>query len=91
MVLVKKKYVIWCICLNCTDLNKTCKKYSYPFPLIDKLMYNSEAYKLLSFMDAYSDYNQILMNEKERGKTTFMMKHTNYRYNIMNVGLKKYM
>lgn len=39
-------------------------------------------------MDAYSDYNQILMHEEDREKTTFMTKHTNYQDDVMTFDLK---
>ncbi|MCI35412.1 hypothetical protein A2U01_0056633, partial [Trifolium medium] len=58
-VLVKKDSGKWRMCVDYTDLNKACPKDSYPIPNIDKLVDNSAGYKLLSFMDAYSGYNQI--------------------------------
>lgn len=33
---------------------------------------------LLSFIDAYSEYNQILRNEAYKNETSFMMEHVNY-------------
>lgn len=46
-------------------------------------MDSSVGYKLLSFMDTYSDYNQILMYESDRWKNSFMTKQANNKYNIM--------
>lgn len=42
-------------------LNKACLKDVFPLPSVDKLVENSSSFRLLSFMDAYSEYNQILM------------------------------
>lgn len=60
------------MCDDYTDLNKACQKDAYPLPNIDKLVDNSSAYKLLSFMDAYSGYNRIPMDKEDRKHTVFM-------------------
>jgi hypothetical protein len=56
------------MCVDYTDLNRACPKDKYPLPNIDKLVDNSSGYKLLSFMDAYSRYNQILVAEEDKKK-----------------------
>jgi len=76
------------MCVNYTDLNRACPKDAYPLPNIDKLVDNSSGYKLLSFMDTYSGYNQIPMAEEDKLKTTFMTKLGNYYFNIMPFGLR---
>lgn len=55
---------------------------------MDKLVDNSTRYRILSFMDVYSDYNQIPMYELNWEKTTFMTEQANYQYNVMFFGLK---
>jgi len=72
VVLVKKSNGKWRMCVDYTDLNRDCPTDAYPLPNIDKLVDNSSGYKLLSFMDAYSGYNQIPMDEEDKQKTTFM-------------------
>ncbi|MCI28177.1 hypothetical protein A2U01_0049377, partial [Trifolium medium] len=71
-----------------TDLNRACPKDAYPLPSIDKLVDNSSGFKLLSFMDAYSGYNQIPIAEADKEKTAFMTESGNYYYNVMPFGLK---
>jgi len=61
---------------------------AYPLPNIDKLVDISSSYKLLSFMDAYSGYNQIPMAEEDKKKTTFMTESGNYYYNVMPFDLR---
>ena len=51
------------MCIDFTNLNKACSKDSFPLPLIDQLVEAMVGNELLSFMDAYSGYNQILMYE----------------------------
>ena len=53
------------MCVNFTDLNRACPKDSYPVLRIDTLVDSMARHKLLSFMDAFSSYNQIKMSEKD--------------------------
>ncbi|KAK2409752.1 hypothetical protein QL285_045156 [Trifolium repens] len=87
VVLVKKSNGKWRMCVDYTDLNRACPKDGYHLPIIDKLVDNSSGFKLLSFMDAYSGYNQIKMAEIDKKKTAFMTESGNYYYNVMPFGL----
>ncbi|CAL2227017.1 unnamed protein product [Prunus armeniaca] len=49
-----------------TDLNKACPKDSFLLPRIDQLVDATAGHELLSFMDAYSGYNQIFMDPADR-------------------------
>ncbi|GAU39244.1 hypothetical protein TSUD_396900 [Trifolium subterraneum] len=88
VVLVKKSNGKWRMCVDYTDLNRACPKDAYPLPNIDKLVDNSSGFKLLSFMDAYSGYNQIKIAEIDKKKTAFMTETGNYYYNVVPFGLK---
>ncbi|KAI5322126.1 hypothetical protein L3X38_031198 [Prunus dulcis] len=44
--------------------------------------------QLLSFMDAYSGYNQIMMHEDDKAKTSFIIERGTYCYKVMPFGLK---
>ena len=61
IVMVKIPNKKWRIYINYTDLNKACSKDSFPLPRIDQLVNATARHELLSFMDAYSGYNQIRM------------------------------
>ena len=63
VVMVKKANGKWRICVDFIDLNKACPKDSYPLPCIDQLVDSIAGHQLLSFMDAFSGYNQIKMDE----------------------------
>ncbi|XP_025618967.1 uncharacterized protein [Arachis hypogaea] len=71
-----------------SDLNKACPKDAYPLPCIDKLVDNASSFNSLSFMDAYSGYNQILMHPEDQSKTAFITEHGNFCYRVMPFGLK---
>ncbi|XP_013639584.1 PREDICTED: uncharacterized protein LOC106344824 [Brassica oleracea var. oleracea] len=87
-VFVKKKNGKWCICVDFTDLNKACPKDSYPLPHIDRLVESTSGNELLTFMDAFSGYNQIMMHTDDREKTAFITDSGTYCYKIMPFGLK---
>ena len=63
VVMVKKANDKWRMCIDFIDLNKACPKDSYPLPRIDQLVDSTVGHKLLSFMDAFSGYNQIRMDK----------------------------
>ena len=76
------------MCVDFTDLNKACPKDSYPLPNIDKLVEATLSYQYLSFMDAYSRYNQIWMHPDDEEKMTFIIDGPNYYYRVIPFGLK---
>jgi hypothetical protein len=86
--MVKKSNGKWRMCVDFTDLNKACPKDPYPLPSIDRLIDGASGYKLLSFMDAYSGYNQIKMSAPDAPHTAFMTNTCNYFYKVMPFGLK---
>ncbi|XP_060965610.1 uncharacterized protein LOC133034526 [Cannabis sativa] len=61
-VLVPKPNGTWWVCIDFTDLNKAYPKDCFPLPRIDQMVDATSGFKLLSFMDAYSEYNQIKMH-----------------------------
>ncbi|KAL5782164.1 hypothetical protein ACOSP7_007193 [Xanthoceras sorbifolium] len=46
------------MCVDFTDLNRECPKDCFHLPRIDQLVDSTAGHQLLSFMDAYSGYNQ---------------------------------
>ena len=76
------------MCIEFIDLNKTCPKDYYPFPSIDSLVDNALGCRLLSFLDAFSGYNQICMHSRDESMTAFMAEFASYYYKVMPFGLK---
>ena len=88
MVMVKKENGKWRMCVDFTDLNKACPKDNYPLPRIDKLVDSTIGHQLLSFMDSFSRYNQIKMDEADQEKTSFITSQGLFCYKVMHFGLK---
>ena len=51
------------MCVNFTNLNKACSNDNFLLPRIDQLVGSTAGHKLLTFMDVFSSYNQIMMEE----------------------------
>jgi hypothetical protein len=88
VVMVKKNTRKWRMCVDFTDLNKACPKDSFPLPRIDQLVDSTAGHKLLTFMDAFSGYNQIMMDEDDQEKTSFITSRGLFCYKVMPFGLK---
>ena len=76
------------MCVDFTDLNRACPKDSYPLPRIDKLVDSTAGHQLLSFVDAFSRYNQIKMDEVDNEKTSFITSQGLFCYKVILFGLK---
>ncbi|XP_020410343.1 uncharacterized protein LOC109946540 [Prunus persica] len=82
VVLVEKKDKgLWRVCVDYTDLNKACPKDNFPLPRIDQLVDSTSGNQLLSFTDAYSGYNQIMMHEDDKANTSFIIERGFYASN----------
>jgi len=77
------------MCVDYKDLNKACRRDAYPLPNIDRLVDGAVRNKVLTFLDAYSGYNQIPMAAFDMNKTAFITDDANYFYIFMPFGLKK--
>ena len=62
VVLVKKANGKWRLCIDFTDVNRACLKDSFPLPRIDLIVDATAGHELVSFMEAFSGYNQISMD-----------------------------
>ena len=88
VVMVKKSNGKWRMCVDFTNLNCACPKDSFPLPRIDQLVDSTASHVLLTFMDAFSGYNQIRMSEEDQEKTAFVTSQGLYCYRVMPFGLK---
>ena len=86
--MVKKVNGKWRMCVDFIDLNKACPKDSYLLPRIDQLVDSTVGHKLLSFMDAFSGYHQIRMDDADQEKISFVTSQGLFYYKVMPFGMK---
>jgi hypothetical protein len=71
-VLVLKKNNTWRMCIDYTSLNKACPKDPFELPRFDQVIESTASCDLLSFLNAYSGYHQILLYQPDQIKTSFI-------------------
>src|SRR4051812_34024938 len=84
----KKDTDVLCMCIDFTDLNKHCPKDHFPLPHIDQIVDSTAGCDQLSFLDAYSGYNQIKLKVEDQELTAFITPGGVFCYNVMTFGLK---
>ena len=87
-ILVKKKTGKWRMCVDYTRLNKACPKDHFPLPCIDQIIDSTSGCEILSFLDAYFGYHQIVMKDSDQLATLFITLYGSCCYVTMPFGLK---
>lgn len=86
--MVKKASKKWRICIDYTEFNKACPNDSFPLSKIDQLVDTTSRHRMLSFMDAFSNYNHVQMSPEDKENIAFMIDKGVYYYKVMPFGLK---
>src|SRR3954466_10502478 len=76
------------MCIDFTNLNKHCPKDHFPMSRIDQIVDSTAGCACLTFLDAYSGYNQIRLKVEDQELTAFITPSGVYCYNVMTFGLK---
>jgi hypothetical protein len=71
VIVPKKNTDVQRVCVDYMSLNKHCPKDPFPLPRIDQIIDSIAGCERLSFLDAYSGYNQIKLKKRRRGKNSF--------------------
>ena len=87
-MMVKKKNGKWQVCVDFTDLNKTCPKDPFHMLRIDQLVNATVGHPQMSFLDAFQGYHQIPLALGDQEKTAFVTPIGNYHYKVMPFGFK---
>ena len=74
--------------MDFTNLNEAFSKDSFSVLRIDQMVDATAGHELLSFMDAYSGYNQIPMYHRDEEHTAFITDRGLYCYKVMPFGIK---
>jgi hypothetical protein len=72
LVIVRKKTREIRMCVSFRDLNKASIKDNFPLPNMNFLLQNVTGSAYMSMVDGFLRYNQVLVAEEDRKKTTFI-------------------
>ena len=88
-MVVKKKSGKWSVCVDFTDLNKTCPKDPFSMPRIDQLMDATVGRPQMSFLEAFCQgYHQISLALDDQVRIAFVTLIGNYHYKVIPFSLK---
>lgn len=62
------------LCVYFCNLNLAFQKDNYPLPSLDEVLQILNGSKMISFLDGYSRYNQVMVDEEDQLKTNFTTK-----------------
>ena len=75
------------LCVDFRNLNHASDKDNYPVPPMEQILQMVSGYELFSLLDRFSGYNQVLVVEEDRLKTTFRTRWGTFAYRRMPFGL----
>jgi hypothetical protein len=79
-VIVRKKAGEIRICVDFINLNQASLKYNYSLPNMEYLLKRVTGAQMMSILDGFWGYNQVLVKEDDQFKTTFTTPWGTYNY-----------
>jgi hypothetical protein len=87
LVPIRKKSGEIRLCVDFRDLNRSSIKDNYPLPKMDHVLEKVVGANRMSMIDCFLGYNQIVVHEDDKEKTTFTTLWGTFMYNKMSFGL----
>ena len=87
IVVVPKKNGKLRVCVNLKKVNAATVRNHYPLPITDHVLERVAGKKAYSFLDGFSGYNQVSIDEKDQHKTAFATEWGVFAYRVMPFGL----
>ena len=75
------------LCVDFWNLNLACKKDNYPLPNMETLLQRVTGSGMMSLLDGFSGYNQVMVKKEDMHKTTFTTPCGTFDYLRMPFGL----
>jgi hypothetical protein len=76
------------MCVDFTDLNKARKNDDFPLERVDEIMDDAANSEMLSLLDMFSGYHQIIVQREDEKKTSFITPFETFCFVRMPEGLK---
>jgi hypothetical protein len=86
LVVVRKKNDEICLCVDFRNLNQSSLKDNYPLPNMEHLLQRVTGARMMSMLDGFSGYNQVLLKREYQLKTTFTTPWGTFMYLRMSFG-----
>jgi hypothetical protein len=86
VMIIKKNGDIY-LCVDFRNLNWASNKDNYPVPPMEQILQHVSGSKMLSLLDGFSGYNQVMFSPSDKLKTTFRTPWGTYSYQKMTFGL----
>ena len=87
LVPVRKKNGDIRLCVDFQNLNRSSEKDNYHVPPMEQILQKVSGAQMLSLLDGFSGYNQVLVSHANQLKTTFRTPWGTYAYRKMPFGL----
>ena len=87
LVVVRKKSGEIRLCVDFRNLNKCSKTDNYPLPKMEHLLQKVSEAKVMSFLDGFLGFNQIVMRPDDQEKIAFTTPLGTFMYAKMPFGL----
>ena len=75
------------LCVDFRNLNRASDKDNYHVPPMEQILQMVSGCELFSLLDRFLGYNQVLVAEEDRLKTTFRTRWGTFTYRRMPFGL----
>nr|GFB81613.1 reverse transcriptase domain-containing protein [Tanacetum cinerariifolium] len=77
----------WRVCIDYRKLNEATRKDHFPLPFMDQMLERLAGNEFYCFLDGFSGYFQILIDPRDKEKTTFTCPYGTFAYRHMPFGL----
>ena len=75
------------LCVDFRNLNRASDKDNYQVPPMEQILQMVSGFELFSLLNGFSGYNQVLLAEEDRLKTTFRTRWGTFSYRRMPFGI----